>query len=200
MFVSMKAPRGMTIGGRDAIDLFLVGSNSFDGSSPFRVDATPIRPVCKNTLQLGYTKSLGTFKARHSGDISAKVEEAREAMGVMLDYADEFESMGNVLVAAPMTDNEFKKFVDKVVFPAAKKESDRVREGREKRAAEVFNLWKYAETQDNIRGTKWAAYNAVAEWADWFMPIKDEDARAQRIADDPLLNRIKDKALYALAA
>jgi hypothetical protein len=47
-----------------------------------------------------------------------------------------------------------------------------------------MGLWK-APTQANIAGTKWAAYNAVAEYEDWAKPVrskKDQDVvRAERI-------------------
>jgi hypothetical protein len=50
--------------------------------------------------------------------------------------------------------------------------------------ADLMTLWR-APTQENIAGTKWAAYNAVAEYEDWAKPVrskKDSDVvRAERI-------------------
>lgn len=200
MFVSMKAPKGLLIGGHDAVDLYLIGSNSMDGTSPFRIDASPTRPVCKNTLDMAARNAKATWTVRHSGNVGDKVAEAQKALGVMWDYAAEIEALGNELHDQKMTDAEFRKIVAGVVFPEEDGESKLQRERREQRSAEVFNLWKHAETNADITGTKWGAYNAITEWADWFKPIRggSEVARAERIADDPQLRQMKNRALAAL--
>jgi hypothetical protein len=55
----------------------------------------------------------------------------------------------------------------------------------EKKRGELMGLWK-APTQQNVAGTAWAAYNAVAEWSDWVKPIRSakddkDDLRSERM-------------------
>jgi hypothetical protein len=68
--------------------------------------------------------------------------------------------------------------------------------------SEMRALWN-APTQANIAGTRWAAYNAVVEWADWVKPVrskdKDKDAvRATRIMFDGV-SGLKDRAYKLLS-
>lgn len=199
VFVSMKAPKGLMIGGRDAVDLYLMATNRHDGKGKFTVAATPIRPVCANTERAALLEAVRTWSARHTGDVAAKVEDAQETLGVMWDYFSEFEEWGNHLIEQPMSDDEFKRFVENAVFPAPEGvETDLVRERRAARQADIFDLWKNSETTEDIRGTKWGAYNAVTEWVDWRLPIRDEDKRATRIVDDPTLDGLVAKVAAAL--
>jgi phage/plasmid-like protein (TIGR03299 family) len=199
VFVSMKAPKGLLIGGRDAVDLYLMATNRHDGLGKFTVAATPIRPVCANTERLALLEAERTWSARHSGDVAAKVEDAQETLGVMWDYFSEFESWGNSLFAKPMDDAEFKSFIEATVFPEPKdEETDLVKRRRLDRQAKVLDLWKNSETTEGIRGTRWGAYNVVTEYVDWMLPIRDEDKRATRIVDDPTLDGLVDKVAAAL--
>lgn len=201
VFVSMKAPQGLMIGGHDAVDLYLMATNRHDGLGKFTVAATPIRPVCANTERQALLQAKRTWSARHTGDVAAKVEDAQETLGVMWDYFAEFEEWGNHLYDQPMSDDEFKRFVETTVFPApanVEEESALVRDRRESRKAGIVELWKSSETTEGIRGTKWGAYNAVTEWIDWKLPIRDEAKRAARIVDDPTLDGLADRIAAAL--
>jgi len=49
VFLSMKLPRTMNVGGIDPVDLYLIALNSHDGTSAFRLLVSPVRVVCANT-------------------------------------------------------------------------------------------------------------------------------------------------------
>lgn len=201
VFISMKAPTGLLIGGHDAVELYLVATNSHDGKSAFTVMATPIRPVCKNTLRAGLRSAKSTFKVRHTESIGSKIEEAQEALGMMWSYAEEFEAMANKLYDTSFTDRQFENLVKKVLLPEGPNEGKAVTTKREAKTEQLKHLWKSADTQEGIRGTKWGAYNAITEWLDWELPVRGDDrglARAERIAGDFYLDAMKDKVLAAL--
>ena len=199
VFVSMKAPKTMRIGGHDEVEFYLLASNTHDGSAPFCLAATPIRVVCRNTERQAILSALSVYRIKHTGDIAGKVEDAQEALGVMWDFSGEFESWANSLYNQPFDEAQFRDFVENHVFPEPKdEESDLVRGRRQERQGSLIHLWKSSDTTEGIRGTKWGAYNAVTEWFDWNLPIRSEDRRAERIADDPALDKRVKELVAAL--
>jgi len=203
VFVSMKMPQHISIAeGQDTVDLYLVCSTSHDGSKAFTAFVTAVRPVCANTVQFGLQSAVSKWSMKHTANIRGKIQQAREAMGLVVDYADAFQAAVNELVASEMSRREFDTFTE-ALFPMQKDMSSlqmmRVEETRE----QVAGLW-LAPTQQNVAGTRWAAFNAITEWADWVKPVKagkrDADvARAERVflgAVEP----IKQKAYALLSA
>lgn len=183
VFVSMKMPKTMLIGGHDAVELYLLAWNSHDGMSGFNVVATPQRVVCQNTLTAGIRNAKSSWSIRHTGDVQRQVTQARETLGLTFAYADEFQKQANALIDQQFTADEFDRLVASLV-KAPKDATDRQQEAAKATRASIATYWT-APTQANIAGTKWAAYNAITEWADWEKPAKNGDAgRATRVVAD----------------
>jgi phage/plasmid-like protein (TIGR03299 family) len=72
VFMSMKMPNDMLIGGVDKIDTYLLAWNTHDGSSSFTVAVTPIRVVCQNTLTMAIKKAENSFSLRQIGRASCR--------------------------------------------------------------------------------------------------------------------------------
>lgn len=201
VFVSMKVPNSIKVaGGKDIVDMFLMVVNSHDGSSPLVAAITPVRPVCSNTVAAGLNKAVSTYRVRHTKNATERVSQAREALGMTLEYADEFTVLANRLFDKEMSKGEYVQFVKTLVpAPEATEDNKRQVEMWDAKFKEIVALWD-APTQDNIRGTEWAAYQSIVEWADWVSPIrgKDEDIRrAQRVIEGTN-NELKDRALALL--
>lgn len=200
VFVSMKMPEGVTLaGGQDAVDLYLMAYNSHDGTKAFTVSVTPIRPVCANTVRLALRTAKSTFAMKHTRNVQGRIQQAREALGVTFSYADAFAEAVDELASAAFTDAEFDQFIKSLVVSKTSK-TERQERNEESTMEAMRELW-HAPTQANIAGTRWAAYNAVVEWADWAKPLKakgEDEAviRAERIMSGQL-DAFKDRA-YAL--
>lgn len=80
-----KLPNKYNILG-DAVDPYIVFTNTHDGSGAVRVAMTPIRVVCNNTLNMALASAKRTWSARHTGNIDNKLDEALET----LQFADEY--------------------------------------------------------------------------------------------------------------
>ena len=65
VFVSMKFPAGVRIGGVDAVNLYLCALSSHDGSRALTALATPIRVVCANTQAAALHNHRASFTIRH---------------------------------------------------------------------------------------------------------------------------------------
>lgn len=210
VFMSMKMPQGMTIGGQDQIDLYLLAWNSHDGMSAFNVIATPIRVVCQNTLTAGIRSAKASWSIRHDRTAKSKVQAARETLGLAFAYQEAFQKEAEAMLSQQMNAGEFSTFVTDGLLALPENATDRQKANAQITAGEIISLWD-APTQANVAGTRWAAWNAVAEWADWMKPVKGGDdpdlARAKRIVTDlAALDRsqrpldIKRKAWRVLAA
>ena len=202
VFVSMRMPNHITLGGgQDTVDMYLMAATSHDGTQAFTATVSPIRPVCANTVRMNIAAAVSTWRLKHTTNVKGKVAQAREALGIYFEYADAFEQQVHELAAAPFTEAEFQAFVDSLITVPKKATDRQVTNALNTRSA-VKAMWN-APTQDNIRGTKWAAWNSVTEWADWGQRIRSKDddkmqVRAQRI----LLGQndgIKQRALALLA-
>jgi phage/plasmid-like protein (TIGR03299 family) len=198
VFMTMKMPEGIQIGGVDAIDMYLMAWNTHDGSSSFNVLVTPIRVVCQNTLTAAINSAKQQFIVRHTSGVTDKIEAARDTLKVTFKYQAEFKKIAENLLKQSMADKDFYALVEKV-FPIKDEKSPRAVTMAETARATVNGLWK-APTQANIANTKWAAYNAFAEYADWAKPVRDanpDTARAIRIVTGAG-DRFKNKVLNLL--
>jgi hypothetical protein len=61
-------------------------------------------------------------------------------------------------------------------------------------------LFEQAPTQEAIRGTAWAGYQAITEWLDHAQSAKSEHHRANKVLTDGAITAIKRRAFYTLAA
>ena len=197
VFMTMKMPEGLQIGGQDAIDLYLMAWNTHDGTSAFNLLVTPIRVVCQNTLTAAINSAKSNYALLHTPGVNGKIQAARDALKLTFKYTEEFEKLAENLISQEMTDKEFAKLVEEV-FPIDE-ESQRATTIAETARGTLMGLWK-APTQANIANTKWAAYNAFIEYSDWASPIRGKDVetlRAERIISGAG-DRFKNKVLALL--
>jgi phage/plasmid-like protein (TIGR03299 family) len=185
VFVNMKMPSSLAFAnGTDSVDMYLMVTTSHDGTKAFTAAVTPVRLVCTNQISFALRSAKAKFTLRHTRTSSGKVAEAHNALGLVRVYEDAFQDAVNNLLDQEMTKNDFSKFVDTLMPDRFKADSTDVTNSVVNAKNDLMNLWE-APTQQIVGGTKWAAYNAVAEWADWFKPIRtsgDADlARAERI-------------------
>lgn len=185
VFMSMRMPKSIELaGGQDVVDMYLMATTSHDGSRAFTAAVTPIRPVCKNTVNLALSQAVSSWYVRHTTNVQGKIAQARETLGIVFAYAEEFQSAVDALASSQFSDKEFDKFLESLITEP-KNKTDRKERRVEAVRDEIRGLW-HADTQANVANTKWAAYNSVVEWADWFKPVRgkgvDRDVlRAERI-------------------
>ena len=187
VFMSMKMPESMKLaGGQDTVDSYIMATNSHDGTTAFTVAVTPVRVVCTNTVRLALSQAQATIKLRNTSGATVKVQQARETLGLVWKYQEAFQQEVENLVSQSFSNSDFKQFVDKLVPQPKDDASQRVKNYAESTRSALIGLWM-APTQQNVANTKWAAYNAVAEYEDWAKPVRggdDKDVlRAERIVN-----------------
>ena len=179
VFVTMKLPDAMEIAGVDRMDLYLAATTSHDGTASLRLDATPVRIVCKNTQRMAYERSLGSYVFRHAPTITAKIGEARQALGLVWRHFGAFEAEAEKMLNESLTMGEFEKITAQL-WPLADDASDVARNNAKQRTSTLRYLIRDADTQKAIKGTRWAGYQAITEYLDHFAPAKTDTVRATR--------------------
>lgn len=193
VFMTMKFPKSMELaGGQDVVDYYLVASNSHDGSKSFTVAITPIRVVCANTLALGLDSAVSKIALKHTSGAKNKIQQARQTLGMVWKYQEAFEAEVQKLVAQPFTDKQFVQFTQKLIVPRKAEPTERQQAKVEEVQAALMGLWN-APTQQNVAGTKWAAWNAAVEYADWLSPIRGKGKEKDEVRAARAMSSSRDK-------
>lgn len=200
VFITMKLPGHIQVGGVDPIDQYLAAVNSHDGSQAFTLMVTPIRVVCQNTLNLAFRENSHSFKVRHtSGAEKALVTQARQALDFTFKYLDDFQAEAEQLINTTMTQNQFEQIITEA-FGAPEDAHATVATRSQRKIDEMAELFSDYFTQEGIRNTAWAGVNALAEWYDHFSPVRGDErdtTRARKAVMDP---DFKNRALKMIMA
>jgi phage/plasmid-like protein (TIGR03299 family) len=203
VFITMRLPDTMKVGGTDLVDVNIAALNSHDGSSPFRILVTPIRVVCANTQAAAIRDHLSSFAVRHTRNAKATLQQARDAIGLTFAYHAAFEAEAERLIQTTMTDATFDHLISTVFGQPDSDATARTQTAERKRRDRLHHLFGDADTQAGIRGTAWAGYQAVAEYIDHFAPVQArrnaDVARATRLLTSDQPARLKRTAWAALA-
>lgn len=184
VFVTMKMPDHMMIGGVDKVEKHLVVTSSHDGSGSFQVMGTPIRMECLNQLQVAIRQAGdNVFRARHTRNVTQMIGQAREALDLTFRYMDEFQAQAELMLNQEMTLAEFEKIVERE-FGAPEDAAPATITRCDNKIQQMTDLFAMADTQNGIRGTVWGAFNALTEWYDHFSPVRGDNLRAEKAAFD----------------
>lgn len=189
VFMTMKMPETMQIGGEDAVDSYLLAWNSHDGSTPFGVATTKIRVVCQNTLTWALNaKETNRKTFRHTKTIEGRVQQAREALALSFKSDEVFQHHADALISREMNEREFRTFVSTALLPdlKGKNVTENMVRNLEAKRSSIVGLFN-APTQDNIAGTRWAAYNAVTEYESWLAPTRGGESSSEQRARRDIL-------------
>lgn len=193
-----KVPEGVTVAGED-IDRYMLMTNSHDGGSACVVLFTPVRVVCANTLNLALRRARKEgaqhVSIRHSGNVRDKLGEARRVLDIGFSYFADFTAIGETMAATSMDDAAFDRFLRELTpNPPEGKNPARA----ERRREDIRALYRGADDLNNIRGTAWGAYNAVAAYEDHYMSVAGkhkDDGRFRRSLLVPNLKRRAESIL-----
>lgn len=181
VFVTMRLPMHMQIGGVDRVVTYLVILTSHDGSSNIRILTTPIRVVCANTQNAALNHNDGIFTIRHSGNLEVKISEVRAKLGLSFKYLDDFNTAAEKMINAPLREVDFTNKVRRI-FPARR---DLTEVGKARYAEKIDllrGLYRESATNTDIRNTRWAGFQAVTEYIDHAMPVRGKNATDEQKA------------------
>ena len=96
----------------------LLGSTSFDGSVGTRWDKTITNVVCDNTHQWALSESsdkTGSFKIKRTSNFVERLSDARKALGLLEQGADEYTKILHEWSAIDVSPKQFIKWLDVII-------------------------------------------------------------------------------------
>lgn len=213
VFITMKLPHTMEVTGVDGFvdktEYYLAALNNHTGHSSFRVILSPVRIVCRNTQQMAIGAAKTSWKIRHTENATSRVVEARAALGIAWESVGVIDAEFQRLAEIPVTFTEAKMFAEKLVELDDVDPDGSAATQRRNASGQIVNLFQNSPTIKPIAGTRYALYNAVSEYVDWYQGVRGvgseatdeqkQDARALRsIRELESSNTLKSQAFALL--
>jgi phage/plasmid-like protein (TIGR03299 family) len=159
----------MTVKGNDIVDKYVLLSNSHDGTLAVRVGFTPVRVVCSNTLAGAHNnKASKLIRVKHTKNVVQNLENIREIMDLANSEFEATAEQYRLLANKSINQKDLEKYV-KLVFNTQSRiveaEGNLDSINNKRILDEVQPLFEVGRGNDmpEIKGTLWAAYNAIAE-------------------------------------
>ena len=173
-FWTCRLPKTITVLDGDVIKEYLILANSHAGDLTFRAFWSPIRVVCKNTLNAalhGVTNGVAIY---HTLNAASRVSEAQSILKIADSYYLELQKEFQELAKKKIEEPKFFEFVNEV-FPnpePAKEPGKALKAVRE----QIHQNYLSGPGADIAGKTPYGAYNAVTQF------VSHQQGRAGRIA------------------
>lgn len=192
VFCLVKLPKNIKVTNEDVLEQYILISNAHDASAAFHCYPTSIRVVCQNTLSWSERDVSRGFRFPHLGDIKNKLSEVRSILGIVTKSSEAFADQAKFLASKEVgLDSAIKYFstvYDKTFGNPLKKEDNEDRRIATLKKEGIVARWEKnfsddpKQNLDGIRGTAWAALNAITQWHDHergaFKQVSESDVRA----------------------
>lgn len=188
VFITAQIPGEIRVTQDDTVEKYLVLVNPHDGSGSLRMFFSPIRVVCKNTLNAAirekgreYSLSQG-ISIRHIGDVDTKIKQAQDVLGITSRYFSSFAQLADTLQMKMVDSQMVDKFL-KSCFETAKDPEISTRKQNEMDRVKTIFADDPKNNLPGISGTAWSLYNAACQYADYEAVAvrKNADRRMQSI-------------------
>lgn len=166
-----RLPREFIIGG-ERISPYMVFSNTHDGSGAVKTALTPIRVVCNNTLNLALRTAKRSWSMIHTGDISGKIEEAKNTLLLADEYmtalGQEFEDLRKI----KLSEKQVLDYI-KILLPMEENYSLLQKRGVEKLRADMKMRYFDAPDLKDVGNNGYRFVNAVSDFATHSTPRRN---------------------------
>jgi phage/plasmid-like protein (TIGR03299 family) len=206
VWVLARLPEYVELGG-DRSATYIYVANSHDGSMAVTAAVTPIRIVCANTLGAALRRAEHgvsaprAFRFRHTSNLQTKFVEAREVLGMTIDYQKQFKELADRLALQPINAHSLERSVLRHLWVTDEDMGKLARANRERAIESVLAIFhgggSAGDTSGNSPGTKWVAFNAIAEYLDYGRRYTARTNQVQRSFEDASL---KQRALELISA
>ncbi len=187
-----ELPQRYIISG-DEIAPYLVFMNAHDGSGSIKVAMTPVRVVCMNTLNLALATAKRCWSTAHTGDIRAKIEDARDTLLFAETYMGELGKAVERLRQIRLSDRQVMAYIDQLFplyedpTPVQKKNLLRMKEDVRIRYADAPDL-------QHVGKNGYRFVNAVSDFATHAKPLREsathrESLFARTVEGNALIDR-----------
>ena len=187
-----RLPREYIIAG-ERISPYMVFSNTHDGSGAVKTALTPIRVVCNNTLNLALRTAKRSWSMIHTGDISGKIEDAKNTLLLADEYmtalGQEFEDLRKI----KLSEKQVLDYI-KILLPMEENYSLLQKRGVEKLRADMKMRYFDAPDLKDVGNNGYRFVNAVSDFATHSTPRRKtanykENIFARTADGNPMIDR-----------
>jgi phage/plasmid-like protein (TIGR03299 family) len=185
-----RLPDDIVVERDDALETYLLYSNSHDGSAAIDIRFTTVRVVCRNTLSFALATGAAerAFRRRHRDDPDAIEADATSFFAFVRLQAEATARELRTLATLPLDDEAFRRFLWRILpDPMAPATAGTNPSTARAHASRLVNL---EQTRTDIvrarsdgipahgvppeRPTWWGAVNAVTAWVDHLRPVSGD--------------------------
>jgi phage/plasmid-like protein (TIGR03299 family) len=187
IFITAKLPKQIVIGRDGPIDNYLVLCSSHDGSMAITAFFTPVRVVCQNTLNAAFSNNTNRVYIKHTQNVKERFVEAALIMGMHSEYLDKLEVAFRLLYDKRVSDQDEKSiitraFLSKEEIKALALTGNVELSTRKTNMVDgVVGYYHQASEINNIRGTGYGVYNAVAGYFQNVKNFRSDDQKMKSI-------------------
>jgi phage/plasmid-like protein (TIGR03299 family) len=179
----------------DIIRPYIMARNSFDGRTPFQCVVTPWRPRCSNTERLALRDAITTWKVPHTTNALKRIDEARQTLGLTLNYYSEFAAEEEALIHTDLTTRQIDTLLselDAELWPETTKKDGKAEPTKRTEKIRTLRSEGLRETITEEGGqvgrNAYAVERAYTSWLDHSAPrrmagLPDGAARATAILE-----------------
>jgi phage/plasmid-like protein (TIGR03299 family) len=150
------------------VDMYLLLTNTHDGSGAVTAAVTPVRVVCMNTLRAALGRAKASYRIRHTTGAQARLTEAQRVLGLTRGAAERVRQRAEELAATRITDADWRAFLEQLVPEPPEPGHGQTRAANVR--AEIDGIYRGRRFgQDAVRGTAWGAWQAVVAFNDHAM-------------------------------
>lgn len=190
IFITAKLPEYIKVGKEDLIEQYLFLTTSHDGYGSITAAFTPVRVVCRNTLNAALKNKSNCIKIRHTANVKDRLEQAHKLMGITSTLGAELETIFNRWASVHITDPEVKKLIQLAMCPN-KEVYNNLQAGKDDDLSTCFknicdNAFVYAmsnptQQMETTRGTLYGAYNSVTGYFQNVRSYKNDEAKLKSL-------------------
>lgn len=181
IFLCAKLPDDLMVGG-EAINKYIMLTNSHDGTSSVIAGMTNIRVVCNNTLQAALKGLENKVSIDHVSGAKNKLKEAHRVMGIASKYSSQVSEIFNRMVDVKMDEGQYRAYFEKVLKPEYKADmtSDEKKEMSTRLKNMIDSTTQFAfthptQTTDEATNTLWGAYNSISGYYNYIKTFKSQE-------------------------
>ncbi|WP_419995046.1 DUF932 domain-containing protein [Streptomyces boninensis] len=176
-WVSVEVPETITTPEGVAFRPHLFGATSFDGSLATTYKRAVTNIVCDNTMSAGLAEAGQQIKIKHSRHSQLRLAEAREALHIVYEVADDFAAEVQRLCRTTVTDRQWTAFLDAHTPRPA--EPGRSRTLAERKREVLTRLWSHDSRVAPWQNTAYGVVQAVNTYTHHEQSVRGAE-RAER--------------------
>jgi phage/plasmid-like protein (TIGR03299 family) len=174
-WVSVSLPDTSTVEGTGVEYLTrLLAFGSHNGKFPTTYKLVNTLVVCDNTLALARGEGGAEYKIRHTVNSAVRVEDAHQALGLIVAGQDQFSKDIQRLIETTVTDQQWSQFVQ-ALAPIGEDTKGKALTIAERKREELTAMYNSDERVSQWRGTAFGAFQAVNTWQHWNAIVRGAD-------------------------